>query len=125
MTRVTSDENGIQDKKNPNAQRHWLQSWLHFLRIFQTLEAIWSKSSESDLCVGSLYYMISKMIFSLNVNWSDTSPFQLFVFWGFKGSYYFVNVCPLLYDPGGNQKTENQCVVLVLCSCVKFEEMID
>jgi hypothetical protein len=28
--------------------------------------------------------MISKMIFSLNVNWSDTSPFQLFVFWGFK-----------------------------------------
>jgi len=96
MTRVTSDENGIQDKKNPNAQRHWLQSWLHFLRIFQMLEANWSKSSESDLCVGSLYYMISKMIFSLNVNWSDTSPFQLFVFWGFKGSYYFVNVCPLL-----------------------------
>lgn len=80
MTRVTSDENGIQDKKNPNAQRHWLQSWLHFLRIFQMLEAIWSKSSESDLCVGSLYYMISYMIFSLNVNWSDTSPFQLFVF---------------------------------------------
>jgi hypothetical protein len=32
------------------------------------------------ICVGSMFYMISEMIFSLNVNWSDTSPFQLFVF---------------------------------------------
>jgi len=67
--------------------------------------------------------MISK-IFSLNVNWSDTSPFQLFVFWGFKGSYYFVNVCLLLYEPVGNQKLRIY-VVLVFCSCVKFEEVID
>jgi hypothetical protein len=80
------------------------------------LEAIWSKSSESDLCVGSLFCMISK-IFSLNVNWSDTSPFQLFVFWGFKGSYYFVNVCQLLYEPVGNQKTENLCSVGILLLC--------
>jgi hypothetical protein len=116
MTRVTSDENGIQDKKNPNAQRHWLQSRLHFLRILQMLEAIWTKSSESDLCVGSLFCMISK-IFSLNVNWSDTSPFQLFVFWGFKGSYYIVNVCLLLYEPVGNQKTENLCSVGILLMC--------
>jgi hypothetical protein len=81
MTRVTSDENGIQDKKKSKCPKALVTIMVTLFEIFQMLEAIWSKSSESDLCVGSLYYMISYMIFSLmSVNWSDTSPFQLFVF---------------------------------------------
>jgi len=107
-----SDENGIQDK-NSKCPKALVTIRSHFLWIFHVLEAIWSRSSKSVYCVGILIY-VNSIIFSLNVNWSDTSPFQISLC--SRVSIEFLLFCEwslsatkAVSREGGNQKTENQC----------------